>query len=754
MAGEAHIFGIRHHGPGSARTLERALEALEPDLVLIEGPPEGDALLEFAAGDMEPPVALLVYEAATPANALFYPFAAFSPEWRALRFALERGTPVRFMDLPVAHVLALREAVRAGKEADEGESGEGEAAEEGFGERLRHDPIGELATAAGFSDGERWWECMVEHRRDGSLEVFEAMREAIGELRAEAQPDEENERREAFMRRCIRKALRDGAERVAVVCGAYHAPALHERGSAKADDALLRGLPKVKVEATWVPWTHHRLTMASGYGAGVRSPGWYEHLWTHADAVSERWLTRVARLMRAEDLDASSAHVIESCRLAEALATLRGRSLAGLEELSEATEAVLCEGDATPMALIHERLIVGNRLGRVPEEAPSVPLQRDLESLIRRLRMKQTADTQDLTLDLRKEMHLERSHLLHRLRVLGIDWGEPQHVRGKAGTFHEVWRLQWDPALAVAVVEAGRWGNTVESAASARVADRAAHAESLEELASLIESVLHGDLPTATETLVRAIEDRAAAESDVAHLMDALPPLADVLRYGNVRKSDTDLVGAVVEGLATRICVGMPPACVSLNDQAGQEMASRVRRTHAALSGAAERVDLHAWHAALASVAAAEATAPVVAGTAQRILLDAGAVEAEEAAVALSLALSRAADPGAAAGWIEGFLSGSGLVILHDDRLWGLVDGWLAGLSGEHFNEIVPILRRAFSKFPPAERRMLGEKAREGRGVGSTASTTNRDAGAIDPARAEAAMEVVELILGVRGERR
>ena len=38
-----------------------------------------------------------------------------------------------------------------------------------------------------------------------------------------------------------------------------------------------------------------------------------------------RWLTRVARLLRDEDLDASSAHVIEAVRLAEALAALRGR---------------------------------------------------------------------------------------------------------------------------------------------------------------------------------------------------------------------------------------------------------------------------------------------------------------------------------------------------------------------------------------------------------------------------------------------
>ena len=54
-------FGVRHHGPGSARALERALAELEPDAVLIEGPPDADAILPVAGDDaMLPPVALLV----------------------------------------------------------------------------------------------------------------------------------------------------------------------------------------------------------------------------------------------------------------------------------------------------------------------------------------------------------------------------------------------------------------------------------------------------------------------------------------------------------------------------------------------------------------------------------------------------------------------------------------------------------------------------------------------------------------------
>ncbi len=104
-----HYFGIRHHGPGCARSLLGVLEQIGPDCVLIEGPPEGEGVLEWALNAaMEPPVALLLHCPDEPALASFYPFANFSPEWHAIRHGLGRGVPVRFIDMPQAHDLALR----------------------------------------------------------------------------------------------------------------------------------------------------------------------------------------------------------------------------------------------------------------------------------------------------------------------------------------------------------------------------------------------------------------------------------------------------------------------------------------------------------------------------------------------------------------------------------------------------------------------------------------------------------------------
>ena len=164
-----------------------------------------------------------------------------------------------------------------------------------------------LAEAAGYNDSEQWWEDMVEYRRD-RVDLFTALLEAMIVLRAEVERAEQEEakrqpapltthdspltkreaQREAWMRQTIRAAGREDFRRIAVVCGAWHAPALAgtladipgipNAPSAQEDAAALKNLPKTKVQATWVPWTYGRLCFASGYGTGIESPGWYHHL--------------------------------------------------------------------------------------------------------------------------------------------------------------------------------------------------------------------------------------------------------------------------------------------------------------------------------------------------------------------------------------------------------------------------------------------------------------------------------------------
>ncbi|MFE5679014.1 DUF5682 family protein [Streptomyces erythrochromogenes] len=745
------LLGVRHHGPGSARAVRSALDAARPAAVLIEGPPEGDALLELAADPgMRPPVALLAHAADDPGRAAFWPLADFSPEWVAIRWAQEAGVPVRFMDLPAAHSLAAS----GQPDADHAEP-----------DAVRLDPLAVLAETAGYDDPERWWEDVVEHRGTGgageeALGAFEALGEAMAALR-ETYGDGGHRRdlvREAYMRQRMRAARREFGDGYAVVCGAWHVPALRARTTVAADKALLTGLAKVKVETTWVPWTHRRLARAGGYGAGITSPGWYAHLFSARDRPVERWLTKVAGLLREEDRQVSSAHVIEAVRLAETLAAMRGRPLPGLTETLEAVRAVMCDGSDVPLALIEDRLVVGDVLGEVPDAAPVVPLQRDLTRQQRSLRLKAEAQERELELDLRKDTDAAKSLLLHRLRLLGIGWGTPTASRSSTGTFRETWRLRWEPELSVRVAEAGIWGTTVLAAATAKAEADAAGAEELGEITALAERCLLAGLSEALPAVLRALADRAALDTDVARLAKALPALARSLRYGDVRGTDATALGAVAAGLAERICVALPPACAAgLDADAAAELRGHVDGVHTAVGLLADSGDglRERWSAVLRTLAGRDTVPGVIRGRAARLLLDDGRLEAEETARLMGLALSPAASPADAAGWIEGFAGGSsggGTLLVHDDRLLGLIDGWLVGVPERAFTDVLPLLRRTFGAYEPGVKRTLGELVRRGpaasagaaRAMGSAPEGFAPD---LDPERADAVTELVRMLL-------
>jgi hypothetical protein len=722
------VYGIRHHGPGSARSLRDALVELSPDVVLIEGPPEADELVELAGDpEMQPPVALLGYVPGEPKTAAFWPFAVFSPEWQAIRYALGAGIPVRFCDLPAAHQLAM-----VGRGND----------------KPRTDPVSELAAAAGYDDPERWWEDVVEHVPGPA--VFAALAEAIGFLRAEdAEPDPRDAVREAYMRRVLRRTIKDGYQRIAVVCGAWHVPALQDLPAAAADDRLLRGLPKMKATLTWVPWTYGRLAYASGYGAGIRSPGWYDHLFSSAGQPLERWLAKAAAVLRDEGVPASSAHVIESVRLAEALASLRGRPLAGLEEVTESARAVLCEGSDLLVGLIQRRLVVGERLGAVPAATPMVPLQRDVHDQQRSLRLRPEAEPRDYDLDLRKPKDLARSHLLHRLTLLGVRWGTTQQGRTQnIGTFRESWQLAWRPELDLALIEASMWGGTVEAAAVQRARSAAAEAAALEDLTRLVERCLLADLGDALPEALAAVRDRAALEGDVTHLMTALPALVRAARYGDVRGTDPGRLGEVAVELITRICAGLPAAVTSLDETAERAMRDRIDTVHSAIGLLADAGSRARWLDTL--VRLAPRCPPLVSGRLTRLLLDAERITGDDVAIRMSRELSAGAPAAAAAGWAEGFLAGSGLLLLHDDKLLGLADGWLAGLSASAFAAVLPALRRTFGEFAPPERRAIGDKAMRLDGSGRPPALAAPADDDLDQDRAAIAVRTVAAILSLR----
>ncbi len=740
MTGRTVVLGIRHHGPGSARSVVAELDRVKPGLVLIEGQADADPLLGLAASPgMVPPVALLAYAPDEPKVSAFWPYAVFSPEWQALTWALAHDVPVRFCDLPAGMVLT-----GTAEEAD-GAGGRTVRSEEG-------DPIGGLAAAAGYDDPERWWDDVIESRLDGQS-PFPALTEAMAELRAGREQPLLEQRREAHMRKVLRAALKQADGPVAVVCGAWHAPALAgPLPPASKDAAILRDTPKRKASLAWVPWTHSRLATASGYGAGITSPGWYHHLFTAPEQTVVRWMTRVAGVLRARDLPVSSAHVIEAVRLAQALGVMRGRPLAGLAEVTEATRAVMCDGDDTVAAYVTRDLVVGEALGSVPDNAPPVPLDADVRAHARKLRLKIEPQERILELDLRKDLDRQRSEFLHRLLVLGIDWGAAtDDLVESTGTFRETWELQWRPSFPSRSSTRPAWGTTVPAAATARIVSTAESAASLRAVTEAVELVLLASLGDALDPVLRALDARAAAAAGIADLMASVPALVRAVRYGTVRGTPTASLTAVADALVIRVCAGLPGAAGGLADDAASRLRDAMDNTHAALALRPQAPGGTAvwsrWLAALSGLARRRDVHGLLAGRVTRLLADAGVLSWPAASARFAAALSCGVPTAAKAAWAEGFLAGSGLLLVHDKSLLAVVDSWVLTLSPDEFTQVLPLLRRTFGQFTKSERTGIGRAVRALAAAGGPAGGVAADS-QIDEKRADGPVRTVAAILG------
>ncbi len=745
------ILGIRHHGVGSAKNVAERLKQLRPDMILVEGPPEiTEALALIGHTDLKPPVSVMVYNTENPKQSSFYPFAIYSPEWVAAVYANQNGIPLRAMDLPAA----IGFQIDALKQQAIDESIEKGIELESMLPIVSRDPLSSLAEVSGYSSGEVFWEHHFEkyYQQGVENEHFEAVLLAMGALREQKKLstlDTENVYREAYMREIIRKAQNELYTNIVVICGAWHAPVLQELNqSAKADTKILKALPKtkIKVMATWIPWTNQRLSIQSGYGAGIHSPGWFEHLWKISVEQDLRWLTKVAAVFRKKNIDISTAHVIEATRLAKSLAALRHFPKPSLAELDEAVLAVMCMGDTIMLNIVREQLVIGKRLGKVPAHIPKVPLQEDFERTIKGLRLPLTANAKVYDLDLRNENDLKRSVLLHRLAILEIHWAKRVGSRNK-GTFKESWTLEWNPEIMISLIDKAFWGNTIQLATQQLIMQQLENENTVGKIAQLIHDTIPAELFDIMNLLLDKINELATISTDIQDLMLAYPPLVQISRYGNVRKTDIEMMQGLVRSLIIRISVGLPNACYGLDEANAERMFDRIAEVNDAVRLINTSDTDEIWLEALQKILSKSEVNPLIVGCVCRLLLDAQYLSEVEIDTQLSLSLSSANEPINVAAWIEGFLKGSGMILIYDQKLWALIYNWVTQVDENTFMELLPILRRTFSKFEYAERRQIGEKAKVGLHMQESTSKIGIQ-NQIDHERAKMVLPILQILMG------
>ncbi|MGW3296837.1 DUF5682 family protein [Streptomyces xiamenensis] len=472
----ALLIGVRHHAPSLATALPALLDAAEPDVLHVELPADlQDWLPWLADAQTRAPVAL----AAVPPDPTdgtgitgpaFYPFADFSPELVALRWAARRGVPAVAADLPLSDP-AWRHPRRTGT----GRPG------------LEH------AMRAGLTgrDSDDLWDRLVEVGAPGSSP--EAVRRAAllagWALRRDAEDgagiDPLDLRRERWMRSGLAGAA-DRGHRAAAVIGAFHAPALTAT-AVRSPEPDPDPSPTAAAAPPWtvslIPYTYALLDERSGYPAGIRDPEWQHQVLAAGGDPQElaealtRTAVRICAQLRAQDHPSGPADATEIIRLATDLARLRGLPAAGRGELVEAVQSTLAQGEplgrgrAVSRALEH--VLVGDRTGRPAPDAPRGGLGPAVERELADLGLPGPDGAagraeRELRLDPRRSPRDRRRELLlRRLTVCGIPYATEHRVSGAGGAEAVTtrWHVAWTPATAAMLVAAGIRGVTPAQAA-------------------------------------------------------------------------------------------------------------------------------------------------------------------------------------------------------------------------------------------------------------------------------------------------
>lgn len=713
-------IGVRHHSPACARLVERTIERLRPAHVLIEGPADinermGELFLRHTL-----PIAVF---SSGPGVASFAPFCAYSPEWAALVAGKAAKAQQRFIDLPAWHP-AFHE--QANRYAD---------VELHYAAALE-----KLLDRMQASNADELWDRLFEVEDEDGLE--ERLTAYFDLLRGDLEASERDEVRERYMARWIRAAVADAGDRpVVVVTGGFHTPAL--RRLAESPDESDEGWPEIpapedgaEVSSYLVPYSFRRLDAFSGYQSGMPSPEYYQLLWEHGPKVAADALTRsVAQRLRDRGQPASTADLIAARTQAEGLARLRGNRLPTRVDLLDGLVSALVSEDldqpvpwstrgtlrpgAHPAVVEMVAAISGDRVGKLHAKTPAPPLVHDVLAELERMGLADFKGT--LELDLTDPTSLDRSRILHRLRVLGIPGFERESgpASGLDPEFHELWEIGARAnRRSAALIEAGAYGATLADAAAAILERRASDEAGVADLANvLFDTVLCGLSQAATRLLAIISTELKTApfgSGDLGPLGAVLAAALGLWRHDRLfQVSRSASLAQVISAAADRV-LALAQTVTGPDAPADPARLSAL----VALRDAVR----HADH--VLAVDQAEVTT-----VAERLARDLQAPpDLRGAALGLSWSLTTDQDthhaalpPGITLRHLGDWLAG--LFVLAREQaatpeLIAVLDDLVTtSMAEDEFLAALPALRMAFEYFPPREKETVAQRLLERRGL-------------------------------------
>lgn len=692
----AHIFGIRHLSPASSLHLCAYLEQKHPAYILIEGPSDCNDMIEDITQDqLQPPFAIMAYTTSSPIHSILYPYAKYSPEYVAMKWAKAHNIPCAFMDLPTSAFLSLdtKDDTRQDYEIDLD------------------------------MDANDQWERIFEHETNSDA-FQKAVTFFAHNLREIKPADEFTLLRESYMNTTIQKLIKQGIHEddIVVVCGAFHIEGIME--AKVLPDAQYEKLQKDISNITLMPYSYFRLSSLSGYGAGNKAPAYYELLWDyakygHMEQCAYAYLSKLSLYQREHGFNCSTAQVIEALQLAQSLSAMHQEQIPSLQDLKDA--AITCMGYGNQAELMEAFMAceIGTTMGYLPKGMSKTAIQNDFYTQLKTLKLERfnTMNANTLALDLRENtsvkseasafLDLRRSCFLHQLRFLNIPFCVLQPNTQQSADWKEIWELKWSSEAEITLIENSLYGESVAYAAQFSIKQKLADATNMNACATLMEEAFLCGLNDSMSHALEAIQKLAIDSSSFEDIVKTAKRLSYIMRFHTLRRMENDAIEPLFHQLFYRAILLCVSSC-QCDDKVSHSIMEGLKTIND-LSIQHDHYMEEEWIQVLNELSLRDDINQLLSGYATAILLERGLLKEDEFQRIVIYHVSHGVPVDIAANWFEGFMMKNHYALIARSFIWKQLDDYIQELEDDDFLRALLYLRRAFSMYSAKEKHEIAQ---------------------------------------------
>lgn len=754
LNGKVLLFPVRHHSPVCTYQLVRTIGEYRPEIILIEGPENANALIPVLTDDnTKLPAAIYYYYKDTKKLVsedaedykCYYPFLYSSPEYNALKQAEMLGIPAEFIDMPYCDILINTSEHKGLRKNTDKHS---YADDTHFTQSRFYEKLCDETNVRSFDEfWEKYFEIgglyLTPENFVKQLHTYCIITRA--ETSSEEMQADGTFARESHMAKRISEAM-EKYNKILVVTGGFHSQGIYELlGAKKIKSPKLRRIPANLHGCYPMAYSYEAADALHGYASGMHFPYFYDTVVKklldsdspdsiYNDIVLD-FLVKTAKQTNKKDIPVSIADVTSAKTLMDGLSALRNSRQSGMYELYDAVTSTFIKGEKTlssalPLDILRKSA-TGDGVGFIGDKTHVPPLITDFEEQCRKFKLKiDEANPNDVEISLfTTQLQMEKSRFLHRMEFLDTGFaimrkGPNLHENKGRSRVREEWRYERSPQVDSSLIDHTTDGFTIEEACTT-IAVRKLRDEMRCEMASRIavDCFLMGiKLQQSELDLIDSVLNTDGDFFSVGNGLRYFEMLNSLQQlYDFSDGSSLNYIKRCFEKLIVSL-----PSMANVAEERADDVIS-ILKTMYGIVGNVMPEETETFEQTLTVMTEADNKEPSVYGAVSGLLYAMDSEKRSDAETAMrGYLMGTASIKKQGADFLKGLFCTARDIILSDESFLKMTDTLITEMEYDDFMEILPSMRLAFSYFTPAEIQDTAQSAAKLHNVNRTDILNNK----------------------------